>query len=133
MFTFKTLASAIGRNSIQVAILGSAMTFTATAGFAASITNLDQQPRTVLVTSGGAAKDLTLAPQQKIDNFCVAPCVIALKGNEDEFEIAEQDNIVIEEGVFYLDADDNVPELPQGSGGDVQMDEPPAGGSSLDN
>lgn len=81
--------------------------FVSTSAFAASITNLDNIDRTIVIVEGEEKKDLTLKPNETVDDFCVAPCEIGMPGDDGTFEIAEKEQIVIEDGQFFLEQGDS--------------------------
>lgn len=51
--------------------------------FAASATNLDSQPYTLLVTEGGSQSELAVAPGETVE-FCSSGCFVTLPNGDRE-------------------------------------------------
>src|SRR5262249_14932280 len=52
-------------------------------GFAASATNLDSEPRTLLVTEGGSQSELAVAPGETVE-FCPNGCFVTMPNGDRE-------------------------------------------------
>jgi hypothetical protein len=68
---------------------------------ALTITNTDQDPRTVTVKAGGDSKALTIEPGKAADPQC-KPCTIELENGE-LYELEGGEDLVIEDGVIFVD------------------------------
>jgi hypothetical protein len=71
---------------------------------AATISNHDVNDQTITIVEGDASTDNVLKPQQILDKVCLKGCVVRLNGNaDDEYEIAPEDVVTIEDGFMYYD------------------------------
>lgn len=68
--------------------------------FAASATNLDPEPRTLLVTEGGNQTDLVVAAGETVE-FCPAGCFVTLP-NGDREALTGSETIEISNGVAKI-------------------------------
>jgi hypothetical protein len=68
---------------------------------ALTITNTDQDPRTVTVKAGGDSNALTIEPGKAAEPQC-KPCTIELENGE-LYELEGGENLVIEDGVIFVD------------------------------
>ena len=75
---------------------------------AARILNLDSKDHKVTVGEGDKTGEFSLAPNQEVGNICASECWIAIDGNEDTYDIAAFDRIVIEQGqLFYQENEES--------------------------
>lgn len=94
-------------SSLSLALAGSACLGLAAGVFApsiagaASIINLDDQERQIVVEVNGETKEITLAPKQKLNDVCTQDCVISVAGSSDAVEVAANDDLAIEVGEIY--------------------------------
>ena len=68
---------------------------------ALTITNTDQDPRTVTVKAGGDSNALTIEPGRAAEPQC-KPCTIELENGE-LYELEGGEDLVIEDGVIFVD------------------------------
>jgi hypothetical protein len=68
---------------------------------ALTITNTDQDPRTITVKAGGASNALTIEAGKAAEPKC-KPCTIELENGE-LYELEGGEDLVIEDGVIFVD------------------------------
>jgi hypothetical protein len=100
-----------------VSIWGAAALLTSSiAADAATITNRDEQDQKITIVEGDAKSEHTIRPGQVLENICVKGCIVRLSdSDEDEYEVAGEDVVSIEEGYLYYDGPDGAPN--QGTAG----------------
>ena len=77
------------------------------AAHAASITNRDDQEHKVTIIEGDTKTDHVLKPSQVLNDICAKGCTIRLNDDEDdEYELAANDVVSIEEDSLYYDNPD---------------------------
>lgn len=83
---------------------------------AVSVTNRDDKEHKITIIEDDGAKkaDLTLKPNQVLENICAKGCVIRLNDSEeDEYELVDGTEIVsIEDGFLYYDQPEETPTTP---------------------
>ena len=78
-----------------------------TAAHAVSITNRDEHDHKVTVIEGNAKTDHVLKPSQVLTGVCAKGCTVRLNDDEeDEYELAAEDVVSIEEDTLYYDNPD---------------------------
>jgi hypothetical protein len=92
-----------------------------TAAHAVSITNRDDNDHKVTVIEGETKADHTLKPSQVLAGVCAKGCTIRLNDDEeDEYLLAAEDIVSIEDGSLYYDNPDTpaapAPAMPPKSG-----------------
>lgn len=83
-------------------VFGLVVAFASTTVHAASLINLDQASRQVLIEEAGKTQEITVAPNQRIENICNSRCVIGVAGSSEAYEAAASDEIAIEFGELYF-------------------------------
>jgi hypothetical protein len=68
---------------------------------ALTITNTDQDPRTVTVKAGSDSNAVTIEPGKSAEPLC-KPCTIELENGE-LYELEGGEDLVIEDGVIFAD------------------------------
>ena len=85
-----------------------AFVVSAKAEMPARILNLDSKNHTVTVGEGDKIREFSLAPNQGMGNICDSECCNAIDGNEETYDIAAFDRIVIEQGqLFYQENEES--------------------------
>lgn len=69
---------------------------------AATITNHDAKAYDIVVVEGEQEKHITVEPDQSVDNICATACTLAITPDSEIVEIAQADELLIEEGQVYL-------------------------------
>lgn len=84
-------------------ILIAAALLTGLSGFAqaASVTNLDSEPRTLIVTEGGSQNELALAAGETVD-FCAGGCFVRTMPNGDREALTGSETVEIKGGVARI-------------------------------
>jgi hypothetical protein len=78
-----------------------------TAAHAVSITNRDEREHRVTVIEGEAAAEHVLKPSQTVTDICLKGCTIRIdNGEDDEYRLAANDVVSIEDGTVYYDGPD---------------------------
>src|SRR5262245_16098636 len=78
-----------------------------TAAHAVSITNRDEREHRVTVIEGEAAAEHVLKPSQTVTDICLKGCTIRMNSSEDdEYRLAANDVVSIEDGTVYYDGPD---------------------------
>jgi hypothetical protein len=85
---------------------------------AITISNSDPDPHTVTVTVGSDSKQVTVAPDQEVDNVCAEGCIVQLENGE-QYQMSGGEAISIEDGVIFVDTspannDEDVPDVDPG-------------------
>lgn len=79
-----------------------AILLTTGAAEAASITNHDTTPYEIVVVEGEQERRITVEPDQSVENICATSCTLAITADSEVVEIAQTDELLIEEGQVYL-------------------------------
>jgi hypothetical protein len=80
----------------------------ATAAHAVSITNRDEREHKITVIEGEAAAEHALSPSQTLTGICLKGCTIRMNNSEDdEYRLAANDVVSIEDGTVYYDGPDS--------------------------
>lgn len=78
-----------------------------TAAHAASITNRDERGHKVTIIEFGKTADHVLQPSQTLTGVCEKGCIVRLNESErDEFRLAANDALSIEDGTVYFEGAD---------------------------
>jgi hypothetical protein len=95
-------------SSRLVSIWGAAALLTSSiAADAATITNRDEQDQKITIVEGETSTEHTIRPGQVLDKVCMKGCIVRLsESDEDEYELAGDDIVSIEEGFLYYDGPD---------------------------
>jgi hypothetical protein len=85
---------------------------------ALSISNTDPDPHTVTVTVGSDSKQVTVAPNQEVDDLCAEGCIVQLENGE-QYQMSGGEAVSIEDGVIFVDTspannDEDVPDVDPG-------------------
>ncbi len=78
---------------------------------AASVINRDQHTYTMRIAEGDQEREITLAPNQQLEDICSSSCTVLLGDDPEPYEIAFADELAIQDGQLSLD--ENVPENAQ--------------------
>ena len=79
-----------------------------TAAHAVSITNRDEREHKVTVIEGEAAAEHVLKPSETVAGICLKGCTIRVNNSEDdEYRLAANDVVSIEDGTVYYDGPDS--------------------------
>lgn len=69
---------------------------------AATITNHDDKAYTIYVVEDGEQREISVEPQAEVGGICAVTCNIGMNKDEDLYEIAANDVLLIEEGQLLL-------------------------------
>jgi hypothetical protein len=93
------------RLAYVVGIVG--LLLSSTAAHAVSITNRDDHDHKVTIIEGDTRTDHVLKPSQVLTGVCGKGCTVRLNDDEeDEYELAAEDVVSIEEDTLYYDNPD---------------------------
>ena len=93
------------RTTRTIGLIG--LLLSTTAAHAVSITNRDEREHKVTVIEGEAAAEHVLNPSQTLTGICLKGCTIRMNNTEDdEYRLAADDVVSIEDGTVYYDAPD---------------------------
>ena len=93
------------RLAYAVGVVG--LLLSSTAAHAVSITNRDDHDHKVTVIEGDTKTDHVLKPSQVLTGVCTKGCTVRLNDDEDdEYELAANDVVSIEEDSLYYDNPD---------------------------
>jgi len=82
---------------------------------ALTISNVDPEPHTIIVTAGTDTKELTVEPDQQVDAVCAEGCLVELENGE-QYQMQGAETVSIEDGVIFVDSApgndaDDVPDM----------------------
>ena len=93
------------RSMFAVGVIG--LLLSNTSAHAVSITNRDEQDHKVTIIEGELSAEHMLRPLQALNGICARGCVIRLNDSEDdEYQLAADDVVSIEDGSLYYDGPD---------------------------
>jgi hypothetical protein len=86
---------------------------------ALTISNTDPDPHTVTVTVGTDSKQVTVAPNEEVDNICADGCMVQLENGE-QYQMSGGETVSIEDGIIFVDTSpaDNADDVPDVDPGD---------------
>jgi hypothetical protein len=82
---------------------------------ALTISNVDPEAHTIIVTAGTDTKELTVEPDQQVDAVCAEGCLVELENGE-QYQMQGAETVSIEDGVIFVDSApgndaDDVPDM----------------------
>lgn len=87
----------------------------ASAASAVTVTNLDDESRTVTVEEGNSSKDHVVEPGAILEGICPQGCLISIKGvDEDPYELDGPEATVIEDGQLWSEDGNDAADAPEG-------------------
>lgn len=93
------------RTTRVIGVIG--LLLSTTAAHAVSITNRDEREHKVTVIEGEAAAEYVLKSSQTVTDICLKGCIIRMNNSEDdEYRLAANDVVSIEDGTVYYDGPD---------------------------
>ena len=100
-----TLCVRSRRCGLRAVVVG--LLLSSTAAHAVSITNRDDHDHKVTIIEGDTKTDHVLKPSQVLTGVCAKGCTVRLNDDEDdEYELAANDVVSIEEDSLYYDNPD---------------------------
>ncbi len=93
------------KNSFFLIVAGSALLVSGNV-FAASLTNYDETPHTLIITENGNQSKITLEGNQSVEGVCVNGCTLKY-GESEEYNLAGDEIVAIEDNQIYVDQMDN--------------------------
>lgn len=67
-----------------------------------SVVNQDGQAHVLKITEGDSAREVRLEAKQQADGLCSTLCNVVLDDSEEAYEVAANENLLIEEGLLLI-------------------------------
>jgi hypothetical protein len=100
---------------LRLVALSISASLVAGAALAASVTNLDDEPRTVTVEEGESKQDHVVKPGAVLDGICSKGCLVRLgSGNDDLYVLEGPEVTTIENGQLWGEDKEEGVEPPEG-------------------
>lgn len=69
---------------------------------ALTVSNTDEEARTITVKTGGEESDLVVEPQATVEAPCASACMLVL-ANGEQYEMKGNEEVAIEGGILFVD------------------------------